>query len=38
MGVQWHPHSETASKLDLQIFEAFVQACAKRESVLALAA
>jgi putative glutamine amidotransferase len=38
MGVQWHPHSETASKLDLQIFEAFVQACAKRDSVLALAA
>lgn len=38
MGVQWHPHSETASKLDLQIFEALVQASAKRETALALAA
>ncbi|MCS7015950.1 MAG: gamma-glutamyl-gamma-aminobutyrate hydrolase family protein [Gemmatales bacterium] len=38
MGVQWHPHSETASKLDLQIFEALVQACGKRESALSLAA
>lgn len=38
LGVQWHPHSETASKLDLQVFEALVQACTKREAKLALAA
>ncbi|GBD37543.1 Putative glutamine amidotransferase [bacterium HR36] len=38
LGVQWHPHSETASKLDLQVFEALVQASVKRESALALAA
>jgi len=27
MGVQWHPENDTASRLDMQIFEAFVQAC-----------
>lgn len=27
IGVQWHPEAETASRLDMQIFEAFVQAC-----------
>jgi putative glutamine amidotransferase len=27
VGVQWHPESETASALDLQLFESFVQAC-----------
>ena len=27
VGVQWHPESETASRLDMQVFEAFVQAC-----------
>ncbi|MFN8707366.1 MAG: hypothetical protein ACK50J_11845, partial [Planctomyces sp.] len=26
LGVQWHPESSTASALDLQIFEAFVEA------------
>jgi putative glutamine amidotransferase len=31
IGVQWHPHSETASALDMQIIEALVQACAKSE-------
>jgi len=38
IGVQWHPHSETASALDMQLFEAFVQACASREMTLQLAA
>ena len=37
-GVQWHPHSETASALDMQLFENFVQAATKRELTLALAA
>ena len=31
IGVQWHPHSETASALDLQLFDAFVEAAAHRE-------
>lgn len=29
LGVQWHPESSTASALDLQIFEAFIDASAK---------
>ncbi|MHC4874870.1 MAG: gamma-glutamyl-gamma-aminobutyrate hydrolase family protein [Planctomycetota bacterium] len=32
MGVQWHPESDTASRLDMQIFEAFVQACEDRRN------
>ncbi len=27
MGVQWHPESETASALDMQVVEAFMDAC-----------
>ena len=28
LGVQWHPESQTnLSRLDMQVFEAFVQAC-----------
>jgi putative glutamine amidotransferase len=38
IGVQWHPHSETASALDMQLFESFLQACAKQEMKLQLAA
>ncbi|HMP01126.1 MAG TPA: gamma-glutamyl-gamma-aminobutyrate hydrolase family protein [Gemmatales bacterium] len=30
-GVQWHPHSETASALDMQLFEAFVQSCTRHD-------
>ncbi len=30
VGVQWHPESETASALDGQLFECFVQACARQ--------
>jgi putative glutamine amidotransferase len=38
VGVQWHPESETASALDLQLFEYFVQACLRQSSPLELAA
>ncbi len=38
IGVQWHPHSETASALDMQLFESFVQACTRKEMALQLAA
>ena len=31
IGVQWHPESETASALDMQLFEGFVQACIRAE-------
>lgn len=30
LGVQWHPENDTASRLDMQVFEAFVQACEDR--------
>jgi putative glutamine amidotransferase len=35
MGVQWHPESETSSALDMQLFEALIAACAKRDLALA---
>ena len=38
VGVQWHPESETASALDLQLFECFVQACLRQSQPLQLAA
>jgi putative glutamine amidotransferase len=38
IGVQWHPESETASALDMQLFEGFVQACGRAERSLKLAA
>ncbi|MCS6850677.1 MAG: gamma-glutamyl-gamma-aminobutyrate hydrolase family protein [Gemmataceae bacterium] len=38
VGVQWHPESETASALDMQLFECFVQACVRAAQPLALAA
>jgi putative glutamine amidotransferase len=38
IGVQWHPESETASALDLQLFESFIQACLKQAQSLGLAA
>ena len=31
VGVQWHPESNTASALDLQIFEAFIEASEQQE-------
>ncbi len=38
IGVQWHPESDSASALDLQLFECFVQACARQSQPLAAAA
>jgi putative glutamine amidotransferase len=39
VGVQWHPECDTASALDMQIFECFVQAAVREEGgVLAVAA
>jgi putative glutamine amidotransferase len=33
VGVQWHPESESASALDLQLFEYFMQACLRQATV-----
>jgi putative glutamine amidotransferase len=38
MGVQWHPESETASALDMQLFESFIQACLRHGQALEIAA
>jgi putative glutamine amidotransferase len=38
VGVQWHPEADSASALDLQLFECFVHACARHSEALALAA
>ncbi len=38
IGVQWHPESETASALDMQLFECFVQACLRQAEPLSVAA
>ena len=38
VGVQWHPESETASALDMQLFEGFMQACVRQTHSLSLAA
>ena len=38
LGVQWHPEAETATALDLQLFECLVQACLREEAVLRVAA
>jgi putative glutamine amidotransferase len=38
VGVQWHPESETASALDMQLFECFVQACLRQAEPLLAAA
>jgi putative glutamine amidotransferase len=38
IGVQWHPESETASALDMQLFECFLQACVRQSQPLAVAA
>ena len=35
VGVQWHPENETASALDMQVFEQFLQAVvAQKEPVI----
>jgi putative glutamine amidotransferase len=38
VGVQWHPESETASALDMQLFECFIQASLRQAQPLQLAA
>ena len=38
IGVQWHPESDTASALDMQLFECFVQAAVRNGQPLAVAA
>lgn len=38
IGVQWHPESETASALDMQLLECFVQASLRQAQPLTLAA
>lgn len=38
VGVQWHPESETASALDMQLFESFIQACLRQAESMPLAA
>jgi putative glutamine amidotransferase len=38
IGIQWHPESETASALDMQLFECFIQACLRQVETLPLAA
>jgi putative glutamine amidotransferase len=38
VGVQWHPESETASALDMQLLECFIQACLRQSQPLQLAA
>jgi putative glutamine amidotransferase len=38
IGVQWHPESDTASALDMQLFECFIQACIRQGASLQLAA
>jgi putative glutamine amidotransferase len=38
IGVQWHPESDTASALDMQLFECFVQAAVRNAQPLQVAA
>lgn len=38
IGVQWHPESETATALDMQLFECFVQECVRHSEPLKIAA
>ncbi|HXY37431.1 MAG TPA: gamma-glutamyl-gamma-aminobutyrate hydrolase family protein, partial [Planctomycetaceae bacterium] len=34
VGVQWHPENDSASALDMQVFEQFVDACRKTPAVI----
>jgi putative glutamine amidotransferase len=38
LGVQWHPEAETATALDMQLFECLVQACLREHQALRLSA
>ena len=37
LGVQWHPESDSASALDMQLFECFIQASIRHAEPLQLA-
>ncbi len=37
LGVQWHPENETSSALDMQVFDAFLDACKAQEEPALLA-
>ena len=37
IGVQWHPEADTATALDLQLWECFIQACLREEAGLHVA-
>ncbi len=34
LGVQWHPENETASALDMQVFEVFLEVCTQSEPAI----
>lgn len=34
LGVQWHPENESSSALDMQVFQAFLEACSQPEPVI----
>jgi len=34
VGVQWHPENETASALDMQVIDAFLEACSEAEPAI----
>jgi putative glutamine amidotransferase len=36
IGVQWHPETDTATALDLQLWECFIQACLRQEAEMAV--
>lgn len=38
VGVQWHPEAESATALDMQLFECLVQACLREEPALRISA
>ena len=38
VGIQWHPESDSASALDMQLIECFAQACVRQAEPLSLAA
>jgi putative glutamine amidotransferase len=38
IAVQWHPEADTATALDMQLFECLVQACLRQESCVRLSA
>lgn len=38
LGVQWHPEAESATALDMQLFECLVQSCLREQQALRLSA